>query len=131
MGRQSQCQAVELEARTRPEQVQQPAAENLIPVGNICVDCTPVTFETPGQVRSVVSCGVDQVVVVPVTRTRTVQVPLANGCVACVPVVETIPVPVLTTVHVPGVLVPVPTILCPPGAISPAQTVACPCPDPG
>ncbi len=60
--------------------------EKLIPIRNICVDCTPVVFRTPGQVRAVVSCPVTQVVTVPVPGGGTV--------------------PVTTTVNVPPVITP-------------------------
>ena len=86
----------------------------LIPVGGVSVDCTPVTFETPGQARAVLSCPVDEVVNVPVTQTRVVQVPTGfGGCFFCVPITETINVPVQTTVNLPPILTPVPRLVCP------------------
>lgn len=94
----------------------------LIPVGNISVDCTPVSFKTPGQARNVVSCAVTQVLNVPVTRTTNVQVPTSFGCFECVPVTQTFQVPVATTVNLPPVLVPFPRLVCPPFATSPFAT---------
>jgi hypothetical protein len=117
------CQR-ELEAgqrgeRTLPEQAERPTAERLIPVESIRVDCTPVTFESPGMVKSIVSCVVDEIVVVPVTRTVIVETPVGAGCVVRTPFVQTISVPVLTTVNVPCVLTPIPMIVCPPNVVSP------------
>lgn len=34
----------------------------LIPIGNVTVDCTPVTFRTPGQAVNVVSCPVSWII---------------------------------------------------------------------
>ncbi|MEW8978310.1 MAG: hypothetical protein AB2385_07880 [Symbiobacterium sp.] len=34
----------------------------LIPIGDVTVDCTPVTFRTPGQAFNLVSCPVSKVV---------------------------------------------------------------------
>jgi hypothetical protein len=113
MACQRRLEAGQRSERTRPEQAEQPTAEQLIPVGNIFVDCTPVTFKSPGMVRSIISCVVDEVVVVPVTRTVIVETPVGNGCVVATPIVTTIPVPVLTTVNVPCVLTPIPKIICP------------------
>lgn len=92
--------------------------DKLIPVGNISIDCRPVTFRTPGQARNVLSCASTQTVTVPVTRTVNVQVPTDFGCFLCVPVTETFQVPVETTVNVPPTLVPIPRIVCPPGVVS-------------
>jgi hypothetical protein len=111
------CQR-QLEVGQRGERTQ---LEQLIPVGTIRVDCTPVTFESPGMVKSIVSCVVDEVVVVPVTRTVIVETPVGAGCVVRTPFVQTISVPVLTTVNVPGVLTPIPTIVCPPNVLSPVS----------
>jgi hypothetical protein len=79
----------------------------LIPVGRISLDCTPVTFKTPGQAFNVVSCPVSEVVTVPVTQTVIRQVPIGFGCVANVPVTETVQTPVTTTVNLPPILRPV------------------------
>lgn len=86
-----------------------------IRVGNVSVDCTPVTFRTPGQAINVVSCPVSQVVNVPVTQTTNVQVPLPNGCIVNIPQTSQVQVPVVTTVNVPPVQTPAPTFFCPPG----------------
>lgn len=88
--------------------------DDLIPVGNITVDCTAVSFSTGGQVRNVVSCAVDEVVNVPITQTTFVQTPGPFGCTICQPVTQTVQVPVVTTVNVPPTLVPFPRIVCPP-----------------
>lgn len=87
--------------------------ERLIDVGNISIDCTPVSFRTPGQALSVVSCAVSQTLMVPVTRTVNVQQPTDFGCMICTPVTETVQVPVTATVNMPPVLVPVPRVVCP------------------
>jgi hypothetical protein len=102
----------------------------LIPVGNVSVDCTPVTFRTPGQAMNVVSCSVSQTVTVPITQTQNVQVPTNFGCFVCVPVTQTVQVPVTTTVNVPPVLVPVPRVVCPPNAALCQAVESClsPCP---
>jgi hypothetical protein len=85
-----------------------------IRVGNVTVDCTPVSFRTPGQAVNIVSCPVTEVLNVPVTRQVNVQVPLGiPGCVLNVPVVEKVQVPVVTTVNLPPVLIPQPSIICP------------------
>lgn len=97
----------------------------LIPVGTINIDCSPATFRTPGQARSVVSCAVSQTFNVPVTRTVLVQEPTDFGCFICRPVTETVEVPVTATVNVPPVLVPVPRVVCPPTATA---GLPCPCP---
>lgn len=34
----------------------------LIPIGNVTVDCNPVTFRTPGQAVNVVSCPVSRII---------------------------------------------------------------------
>ncbi|MFZ5828205.1 MAG: hypothetical protein ACOY94_28190 [Bacillota bacterium] len=86
-----------------------------IPVGEVTVDCTPVTFRTKGQAINIVSCPVSQVLNVPVTRQVNVQVPLGiGGCVLNVPLTERVQVPVVTTVNLPPVQTPVPTVVCPP-----------------
>lgn len=77
-----------------------------IPIGNVSVDCTPVSFRTPGQAINVVSCPVSQVLPVPVTQTVNVNVPLPNGCVATVPQTQRVTVPVVATVNTPPVQTP-------------------------
>jgi hypothetical protein len=96
----------------------------LIPVGNITIDCTPVSFHTPGQARNIVSCAVDQIVNVPITRSVNVQTPIPGCpcCFVCETRTETVMVPVMTTVNVPAVLTPVPRIVC-----SPTAAFVCPC----
>lgn len=87
----------------------------LIPIGRIDVDCRPVTFETPGQARNVLSCAVNQVISVPITQTTMVQVPDGTGCFMCIPFTQTVNMPVLTTVNIPPVLTPIPERVCPCG----------------
>jgi hypothetical protein len=89
-----------------------------IRVGRITVDCTPVTFRTPGQAVNVLSCPVTEVLSVPVTRTVNVQVPIGFGCFLCLPITETVTVPVETTVNLPPVLTPAPVIVCPPTGVA-------------
>lgn len=101
--------------------------DRLIPVGNISIDCRPVTFRTPGQARNVLSCASTQTLTVPVTRTVNVQVPTDFGCFLCVPVTETFQVPVETTVNVPPTLVPIPKLVCPPGGVVAGVTRSCGC----
>lgn len=84
-----------------------------IRIGNVTVDCTPVTFRTPGQAMNIVSCPVSETVMVPINQTTNVQVPLGNGCVANFPVTQQVAMPVVTTVNLPPVQTPVPTIVCP------------------
>ncbi|HYF93117.1 MAG TPA: hypothetical protein VD969_12870 [Symbiobacteriaceae bacterium] len=92
---------------------------HLIPIGNISIDCTPVTFRTPGQAFNLVSCAVSQTLAVPVTRTAFVQEPTDFGCFICTPVTETVTVPVTATVNVPPTLVPIPRIVCPENVLCP------------
>jgi len=87
--------------------------KDLIPVGNITVDCRPVTFETPGQARNVLSCPVDRLVLVPVTQTVHVPIPTFFGCVLHVPVTKTSKVPVVCQSHLPPVKTPAPQLTCP------------------
>lgn len=47
---------------------------DLIPAGRVTVDCTPVSFETPGQARTVLNCPGQQVIFKPVVRTIPVPV---------------------------------------------------------
>jgi len=90
-----------------------PRRRRAIRVGEVSVDCTPVSFRTPGQAMNVVSCPVTQVVNTPVTQSRNVQVPTGiPGCVLNFPTTETVIVPVATTVNLPPVLTPVPFISC-------------------
>lgn len=89
-----------------------------ITVGRITVDCTPVTFRTPGQAMNVLSCPVTEVLPVPVTRTVNVQVPIGFGCFLSLPITETVTVPVETTVNLPPVLTPAPVIFCPPVGVA-------------
>ena len=96
----------------------------LIPVGNISIDCSAVSFRTPGQARNVVTCAVSQTFNVPVTRTVLVQQPTDFGCFVCTPMTETVEVPVTATVNMPPVLVPVPRIVCPENVLSPSACVA-------
>lgn len=84
-----------------------------IPVGNITVDCRPVTFRTPGQAINVVSCPVSQTVVVPVSQRVNFLVPLPNGQTCCIPQTQQVQMPVVTTVHTPPVQTP--TGFFPPG----------------
>lgn len=56
-----------------------------IRVGNVTVDCTPVTFQTPGQAKNIVSCPVSQTVMVPISQTT------------CVPMVTTVNTPPIIT----------------------------------
>lgn len=86
----------------------------LIPIGRVSVDCTPVSFETPGQARTVLSCPVSKPVSVPVTRTVNVQIPIAFGCSLSVPITKTVALPCLATVNLPPTLVPFPRLSCPP-----------------
>lgn len=91
----------------------------LISVGNISIDCSAVSFRTPGQASNVVSCAVSQTLTVPVTRTVIVQEPTDFGCSVCTPMTETVEVPVTATVNMPPVLVPVPRIVCPESVAGP------------
>lgn len=85
-----------------------------IPIGNVSVDCTPVSFRTPGQAVNIVSCPVSEVVKVPVTRQVNVQLPLGIGdCVLNVPLTEQVQVPVFTTVNLPPLQIPHPSLICP------------------
>lgn len=77
-----------------------------IPVGNVSVDTTPVTFRTPGQAINVVTCPVSRVLPVPVERTVDVRVPLPNGCIATIPTTQRVIVPVVATVNTPPVQTP-------------------------
>jgi len=76
----------------------------LIPVGRITVDCTPVTFKTPGQARNIVSCPVKQVVFKPVVSTVHVTVPKISF--VDVPVTQVSKVPVLAEVNKPPIVTP-------------------------
>lgn len=90
--------------------------EDLIPVGCIEVDCTPVSFATRGQARNIVSCPVSQPISVPVTETTFVQTPGPFGCTICQPVTQTVNVDCVATVNMPPTLVPIPQLICPPVA---------------
>lgn len=96
---------------------------HLIPVGNLSIDCTPVSFRTRGQAFNLVTCAVSQMISVPVTRTTLVQEPTDFGCFICTPMTETVNVAVEATVNVPPTLVPIPRIVCPENVVCPQ---ACP-----
>jgi hypothetical protein len=98
---------------------------DLIPVGTISVDCTPVSFSTGGQVRNVVSCSVSETVEVPICQTSFVPTPGPLGCTTFQPVTQTVQVPVVTTVNVPPVLVPVPRVVCPPTVCEAVRACEC------
>lgn len=100
---------VEKPAKKRPVRRLRP-----IPIANVTVDCTPVSFRTPGQVINVVSCPVTEVIPVPITRTVDVNLPVGLGCFLSIPFTETVTVPVLATVNVPPLLIPAPVLVCPP-----------------
>lgn len=71
----------------------------LIPIGEVIVDCTPLTFRTPRQARTILSC--------PVATTAIQEV---VTCINGVPVVQSVQVP--ATIGVPPTLVPIATC-CP------------------
>jgi hypothetical protein len=100
--------------------------ENLIPIGCIEVDCTPVSFSTRGQARNIVSCPVSTPISVPVTETTFVETPGPFGCVIRQPVTQTVNVDCVATVNMPPTLVPIPQLICPPVAAA-AATRPCGC----
>ncbi len=90
-----------------------PRKRKAIRIGAVTVDCTPVSFRTPGQAMNIVSCPVTEVINTPITRTRIVQQPSGiPGCVLQTPVTETVIVPVTTTVNVPPTITAAPTLVC-------------------
>lgn len=99
--------------------------ERLIPVGTISIDCSPVSFQTPGQVRNVVTCPFTVTETITETRTTFVETPTDFGCVLVTPVTETVQIPVTTTVNCPPVLVPIPRIVCPESVLC-AEEQQCP-----
>ncbi|HYF80657.1 MAG TPA: hypothetical protein VD973_26405 [Symbiobacteriaceae bacterium] len=100
--------------------------ERLIPVGTISIDCSPVSFRTPGQARNVLSCPFTVTELVTEVQTTFVETPTDFGCVLVTPVTQTVQVPVTTTVNCPGVLVPIPQIICPENVLGVQED--CPCP---
>jgi hypothetical protein len=99
-----------------------------IRIGNVEVNCSPVTFRTPGQTRSVLSCPFTETLNVPITRTVNVVSPAVNGCCLITPTTETICVPVDVTVNLPPVQTPIPFLCCPPPTnVSPIVVTNCSC----
>lgn len=99
--------------------------ERLIPVGTISIDCSPVSFQTPGQARNVVTCPQTVTEFVTEVQTIIVETPTDFGCVVRTPVTTTVQVPVTTTVNCPGILVPIPQIVCPENVLC-AEEQNCP-----
>lgn len=100
----------EAEGTERGDRSRRRRRHRSIRIGNVSVDCTPVTFRTPGQAVNIVSCPVTEVLSVPVSREVNVQVPLPNGRVVNWPITEQVMVPVTTTVNVPPLQIPYPTL---------------------
>jgi hypothetical protein len=94
-------------------------------VGTIEIDCSPVSFRTPGQARNIVTCPVTTTMNTMVTETTIVQMPTDFGCFTCVPVTQTVTVPVTTTVNMAPTLVPVPRLICPENVLC-AEEQSCP-----
>jgi hypothetical protein len=99
--------------------------ERQIPVGTISIDCSPVSFRTPGQARNVVSCPFTVTEMVTEVQTTVIETPIGNGCVLRSPVTQAVQVPVTTTVNCPGVLIPIPQIVCPANVLC-AEEQICP-----
>jgi hypothetical protein len=85
-------------------------------IGEVIVDCRPVTFSTGGQVTNVVSCPVTSAVTtVPIEQTISIpfvtpcmaSVPVITQCVTSVPITTVVKVPVFEQFNVPPVITPV------------------------
>lgn len=77
-----------------------------IPVGNITVDCRPVTFRTPGQAMNIVSCPVSRTVLQTVTQQVNCRFTLPNGQIGCIPLTQTVQVPCVETIQTPPLQTP-------------------------
>jgi len=98
-----------------------------VPVNRVTVDCTPVTFRTPGQAKNVLSCPVSQLSLCTTTQVVETQIPLPNGCVLNTPVAQTVQFPAICTVNTPPTLVPVPIITCPTTSLPIGTNPVVPC----